>query len=122
MEDRERIPDTQPFGALEPPRRRPPTAVGLMTLPPSEEPEDAVWYPIANRMRLVAQAILGTLFAAVGPALAAVVHALAAAVVGGAFVLVGGSLWWRVAAALREDRRQQEDRALQPPARWQRAA
>jgi hypothetical protein len=38
--DFESQPETQPAGSLEPPRRRPPTAIGAGTLPPRRPPSD----------------------------------------------------------------------------------
>jgi hypothetical protein len=122
MDDHDRNPEPQTFGALEPPRRRPPTAVGVLTPPPPPESDEAEWYPMANRMRLIAQAILSVYFAAGGLVLARMVESPAATIAGSVIVIVGGNLCWRVAADFREEERLRRDRTLHLPSRRQRAA
>ncbi len=79
-------PDPEPGGALEPPRRRPPTAVGLATPPPPRR--DRSQFPSYSRYlrrRRIARAIVGSTMAisAVGFAsIGGIWMALASAVLG----------------------------------------
>jgi hypothetical protein len=69
-------PRPDPFGALEPPRRNPPTAVGVAT-PPPPSGQPLYWDLPITRGRRLATAFMGTVFAGA---------ATSAATLGG--------LWW----------------------------
>lgn len=69
MDDAE-LPEPESWGSLEPPRRRPPTAIGLLTPPPPRRPDADDVYTGFLRQRL-AQGFVGTTVAALGTAIAA---------------------------------------------------
>ncbi|MCC7001005.1 MAG: hypothetical protein IT357_02525 [Gemmatimonadaceae bacterium] len=69
MDDTE-LPEPESWGSLEPPRRRPPTAIGLLTPPPPRRPDADDVYTGFLRQRL-AQGFVGTTVAALGTAIAA---------------------------------------------------
>jgi len=69
MDDTE-MPEPESWGSLEPPRRRPPTAIGLLTPPPPRRPDADHAYTGFLRQRL-AQGFVGTTFAALGAVIAA---------------------------------------------------
>lgn len=69
-------PKPDPFGALEPPRRNPPTAVGVAT-PPPPAGQPLYWDLPITRGRRLATALVGTVLAGVATSVAAL-----------------GGLWW----------------------------
>ena len=69
MDDTE-LPEPESWGSLEPPRRRPPTAIGVLTPPPPRRPDADEAYTGFLRQRL-AQGFVGTTIAALGTAIAA---------------------------------------------------
>ena len=69
-------PKPDPFGALEPPRRNPPTAVGLAT-PPPPAGQPRYYDRRVSRRRRLASAFVGTVLAASATTVATL-----------------GSLWW----------------------------
>lgn len=73
-------PEPDPFGALEPPRRNPPTAVGLAT-PPSPSGRPRYYDRHVSRRRRMAEAFVGTILAASATTLASL-----------------GSVWWALAS------------------------
>lgn len=81
----------QTSGRLGPPRRHPPTAVGVLTPPPPPRPSRGAVYRSSLRVRL-AQGFVGVLAVAVGSGVSAVGTGLAATVVGAAIALAGAPL------------------------------
>ena len=75
------LPEPDPFGSLEPPRRNPPTAVGVATPPPPDRRPGYFDRRVMRRRRL-ASAFVGTVLTASATALA-----------------TAGSLWAMIAGA-----------------------
>jgi putative Ca2+/H+ antiporter (TMEM165/GDT1 family) len=84
-------PDPEPAGDLDPPRRRPPTAIGLLTPPPPRRPRRSVYQPSALRRRL-AQAFLGAWGTCAGVATVTMASHPAAIIGGSLLALVGARL------------------------------
>ena len=97
-------PEPEPAGALTPPPRVPPTAVGLMTPPPPPHHHRARRTGELRRTRVVALGLLGGIFVAAGPVAAAAVESVVGVAIGSGCVLIGGSVWYRLAGALRTAR------------------
>lgn len=89
--DDDRQPQTEPWGSLEPPRRRPPTALGVMTPPPPPPPDRPVRYRSRLRQRL-AQGFVGAAAVTIGATLAAVTAGAPGFAVGAALALGGARL------------------------------
>lgn len=94
MDPEEWRPETDPTGALRPPPRVPPTAVGLLTPPPPPHRRGRSRLRGASGTRLIALGMLGALLVAAGPAVAVAGESVLAALVGSGSVLLGGRLWW----------------------------
>lgn len=56
-EHEERIPETQPEGRLEPPVRKPPTAIGSGTTEPDERPLREIVVPIGTNVKDLARVL-----------------------------------------------------------------
>jgi len=97
----DRQPETQPAGALEPPRRRPPTAVGTGKLPPRRPPEDD-GEPYPEGPGGLRRAALRLLAAYALTAAALLLWPLGWRAYAGAGALVLAQAAWRRAAARRQ--------------------
>ena len=82
------------MGALRPPPRVPPTAVGLLTPPPPPHRGGRARLRGGSGTRLIVLGMLGALLVAAGPAVAVVGESVIATLVGSGSVLLGGRLWW----------------------------
>jgi len=87
-------PDPEPSGSLEPPRRRPPTAVGVATPPPPRGPEPRYVDGRATRRRRLASAFVGCVLTATAASLATVGSAWPAILSTG-FGAMGGAFLYR---------------------------
>ena len=83
------LPEPESWGSREPPRRRPPTAIGLLTPPPPRRPNAGAVYTGYLRQRL-AQGFVGTTLAALGTAMAAATTGAIGFSIG-AMLAVGGA-------------------------------
>lgn len=101
MFDDDRHPAPEISGAMGPPPRVPPTAVGVLTPPPPPRHSRPDIHARASRTRIVAVAMLGALLVTLGPVVAATADGAMAAVLGSSSVLAGGSVWWRLVRSLR---------------------
>jgi hypothetical protein len=125
----ELTPQTEPADALEPPRRRPPTAVGTGKLPPRRPPrdeagdgdampeDDGTPYPVGpTRLRRIALRLLATYVAAGTLTLLWPLGWRAYA--GAVMVLLANTLWRRAAASKAAEHvtgAAQPDDAASPP-------
>ena len=87
------LPKPDPFGGLEPPRRNPPTAIGLATPPP---PSGEPWYldRRALRRRRMASAFAGSVLVASATSLATL-GSVWSALVSTGLGAIGGALLYR---------------------------
>lgn len=85
-------PAPEPAGDLNPPRRRPPTAVGVRTPPPPPRHPSRSTYLESSRKRRLAQAFLGASGAFAGIAAASIAVHPAAVIGGSVLALVGARL------------------------------
>lgn len=81
-------PEPEPAGDREPPRRRPPTAVGVLTPPPPHRPRRSVYRSSRLRQRL-AYAFVGASGAFVGIVTASLASHPAAVALGSVLALLG---------------------------------
>lgn len=98
--DEDRFPAPEPWGGLEPPHRRPPTAVGVMTPPPPPRPGASHHAP--NLRRRLALGFVGVTTVAAGIGVAALAAGPLGFGVGAAVALLGSPL---LHAAVRTGRR-----------------
>lgn len=86
--DEERTPAPLPWGGLEPPDRRPPTAIGVMTPPPPSRP--SVSHRALNLRRRLALGFVGATAIATGILVAAVTVGPIGFGIGSVVALLGG--------------------------------
>ena len=98
--DDEYTPSPESWGRLDPPRRNPPTAVGLLTPPPPHRRRSAGTYRSSLRVRL-AQGFVGVLAVGVGSGVTAVASGVLGVLLGAAVALAGAPLLF---ASARSDR------------------
>ncbi|MBX3175314.1 MAG: hypothetical protein KF709_12945 [Gemmatimonadaceae bacterium] len=84
-------PEPEPAGNLQPPRRNPPTAVGVLTPPPPHRPQRTRYRASSLRRRL-AQAFLGASGAFAGIAAASIATHPVAVAAGSLLALAGARL------------------------------
>jgi hypothetical protein len=84
-------PTPEPAGDRDPPRRRPPTAVGVLTPPPPRRPKHSA-YIESNLRRRLAQAFLGASGAFTGIAAASIASHPVAILAGSVIALLGARL------------------------------
>lgn len=96
----DRTPTPEPWGGLEPPDRRPPTAIGVMTPPPPRRPSEP--YRASDLRRRLALGFVGVTVIATGVGVAAVAVGPLGFAIGSAFALLGSPL---LHAAVRVPRR-----------------
>ena len=108
-------PPTDPKGSLEPPKRRPPTAVGVMTPPPPRRPSRPARLRGMSGTRAVALGFLSVLCLVAGPVIAATGDGVLIALAGTGSALFGGRIAWRLAHVRRAPRVEPQKRASAGP-------
>lgn len=115
---KDRVPEPDPSGRLDPPRRNPPTAVGVLTPPPPPRRTPSGVYRSSLRTRL-AQGFVGLLALGVGSGVVAAASGMLGVATGVAVALTGAPLLF---ASVRSDRERVLRLSSRPPDRLRRAA
>ena len=111
-------PNPEPSGRLSPPRRNPPTAVGLLTPPPPPRRPSSGNYRSTLRARL-AQGFVGVLAVGVGSGVTAVASGVLGVLVGAVIAFAGAPLLF---ASARSERQRVLRVSSRPQAKHRRAA